>query len=239
VPRKARFFVADVPAHVVQRGNNRQAIFFAENDYRVYLGWLKDASQRYECAIHAYVLMTNHVHLRVTPRNADATSRMMQYIGRRYVPYVNREYRRSGTLWEGRFKASLVQGQRYLFSCYRYIECNPATAGMVAALADYPWSSFRCNALGQEDPCIEPHAEYLTLGRSGEDRQSAYRRMFSDPMDQKLVDELRGCLPTGTPFGNDRFREQIERTLRRKVGYSRRGRPRRPGEDEDGSNKRL
>ena len=214
-------------------------MFFAESDYRVYLGWVKDASQRYECAIHAYVLMSNHVHLLVTPPNADATSRMMQYIGRRYVPYVNREYRRSGTLWEGRFKASLVQGQRYLFSCYRYIECNPAAAGMVDAPVDYPWSSFRCNALGQEDPCIEPHAEYLALGRSGEDRQSAYRRLFSDQVDQKLVDELRDCLQTGTPFGNDRFREQIERTLGRKVGYSRRGRPRRPGADEDGSNKRL
>ena len=125
MPRKARFFVADVPTHVVQRGNNRQAIFFADNDYRVYLGWVGEASERYGCEVHAYALMSNHVHLLVTPQDAVALSRMMQYVGRRYVPYVNHEYRRSGTLWEGRFKASLVQGQRYLFSCYRYIELNP------------------------------------------------------------------------------------------------------------------
>ena len=233
MPRKARFFVADVPTHVVQRGNNRQAIFFADNDYRVYLGWVGEASERYGCEVHAYALMSNHVHLLVTPQDAVALSRMMQYVGRRYVPYVNHEYGRSGTLWEGRFKASLVQGQRYLFSCYRYIELNPVVAGVVNVPGEYPWSSFRCNALGQENRYIKAHAEYLSLGSSGEDRRSAYQSLFAEQVDEKLVEELRACVQTGTPFGNDRFREQIERTLGRKVGYSRRGRPRRPGDNAD------
>jgi len=173
------------------------------------------------------------VHLLVTLRDAEAMSQMMQYVGRRYVPYVNHEYRRRGTLWEGRYKASLVQGQDYLFACYRYIELNPVAAGMVDVPADYPWSSFRCNALGQADVCVKPHAEYLSLGKSSEDRQSTYRSLFADQVDPNLIEQLQACLQTGMPFGNDRFRRQIEQTLGRKVGYARRGRPRRPDDNEN------
>jgi putative transposase len=228
MPRKPRFFVADIPTHVVQRGNNRQAIFFADNDYRIYLGWLAEAAKRWSCAVHAYVLMTNHVHLLVTPQDREGVSRMMQYLRRRYVPYVNHEYGRTGTLWEGRFKSSLVQARSYLLACYRYIELNPVRAGMVEVPANYTWSSYRGNAIGEEDPILSAHADYLALGRSDSDRRSAYRALFATHLNQSTIMQLRESLQTGTPLGNDRFRAQIEHALGRAVGFSRRGRPKKP-----------
>jgi REP-associated tyrosine transposase len=132
MPRKPRMFVPGLPAHIIQRGNNRQAIFFKASDYRRYLTLLHEARDRYGCAINAYVLMTNHVHLLLTPDETTSVSRIMQYVGRKYVPYINLKYGRSGTLWEGRFKASLVQSSRYLLACYRYIELNPGYKGVRA-----------------------------------------------------------------------------------------------------------
>ncbi len=157
MPRKQRFFLAGVPAHLVQRGNNRQAVFYDDSDYRAYLGWLVEGAQRYGCAIHAYVLMTNHVHLLLTPRDRDSISRLLQYVGRRYVAYVNHRYGRTGTLWEGRFKASVIDASEYLLRCYRYIELNPVRAGMVDSPRGYRWSSYRANAQGAADPAVSPH----------------------------------------------------------------------------------
>jgi len=133
MPRKPRFFLPDIPAHLVQRGNNRQAVFYDEADYRAYLEWLVEGAKRYGCAIHAYVLMTNHVHLLAAPMERESLSGLLQYVGRRYVPYINHTNGRSGTLWEGRFKASIVDVSEYLLACYRYIELNPVRAGMVGA----------------------------------------------------------------------------------------------------------
>lgn len=231
MPRKPRFFLPDMPAHVVQRGNNRQAIFFADKDYRVYLGWVHEAAQRWGCVIHAYVLMTNHVHLLMTPQDSEAISRVMQYVGRRYVPYVNQTYGRHGTLWEGRFKASLIQSEAYLLTCHRYIELNPVRAGIVTDPGDYPWSSYRSNALGERNPVLSAHAEYLALGDSAEARQAAYRQMFGETLDDPMLKQLRASLQTGTPFGDHRFRERIEQTLGRKIGFASRGRPRKPAEE--------
>ena len=131
MPRKPRFFVPGLAAHVIQRGNNRQAIFFETADYELYLSLVCEGRDRYGCSIHAYVLMTNHVHLLLTPMEKSSVSRMMQYVGRHYVPYINAKYARSGTLWEGRFQASIVDSASYLLACYRYIELNPVRAGMV------------------------------------------------------------------------------------------------------------
>ena len=139
--RKPRFVLPGYPRHVVQRGNNRQACFFDESDYRKYLDSLAEAAHKYHCQVHAYVLMTNHVHLLVTPTTDEGISQMMQSVGRRYVRYFNGVYRRTGTLWEGRYKASLVQTDSYLLTCYRYIELNPVRAEMVPDPGDYPWSS--------------------------------------------------------------------------------------------------
>ena len=157
MPRKPRFFLADIPAHIVQRGHSREPVFFEDSDYRAYLTWLGEAAQRYRCAIHAYVLMTNHVHLLATPRDKQGIPRMMQYVGRRYVPYINHSYATSGSIWEGRYKASLIQDEPYLLTCMRYIELNPVRAKMARSPGQYRWSSYRTNAQGIEDKRITPH----------------------------------------------------------------------------------
>lgn len=223
--RKPRFFVPDVPVHVVQRGNNRQAVFFNDNDYRVYLDWLGEAATEHGCAIHTYVLMTNHVHLLMTPAESRSVSAPLQALGRRFVPYINHSYGRTGTLWEGRFKASLVQEEDYLLTCYRYIELNPVRAAMVESPADYPWSSYPANALGEDNSVLHPHPLYLALGADDAARRAAYRALFAAEIGSDGLTTLRACLKTGTPFGNDRFRAQIEQALGVKVGYNSRGRP--------------
>ena len=228
MPRKRRFFLPGVPVHVVQRGNNRQAVFFDENDYRVYMDWLGAAAGEHGSALHAYVLMTNHVHLLMTPSDKEAISATLQALGRRFVPYINHCYRRTGTLWEGRFKASAVQAEDYLIACYRYIELNPVRAGMVQRPEDYPWSSYRANAQGARDPHITPHPLYLAYGTDAPERQVAYRKLFQSHLDPDVVRNLRACLQTGTPLGNDRFRARIEQSLGVRVGYSARGRPKKP-----------
>ena len=154
MPRKPRFFVPGVPVHIVQRGNNRQAIFFEEIDYEVYLSLLMEAIDRYGCEVHAYVLMTNHTHILATPSEKISLGRMIQYVGRHYVPYINRKYGRSGTLWEGRFKAAMIETSAYLLACYRYIELNPVRAGMVRHPGDYRWSSYGCNGLQSHNGLI-------------------------------------------------------------------------------------
>jgi putative transposase len=228
MPRKPRFFLPGVPVHVVQRGNNRQPIFFDDFDYRAYLDGLKEASERWACRIHAYVLMTNHVHLLLTSDGADGVSRTMQYLGRRYVPYINHTYQRSGTLWEGRFKSSLVQTEAYLLACYTYIELNPVRAGMVKHPGHYRWSSYARNACGETNALITEHAEFLRLASSDQARREAYRALFTGEPCAQTLKEIRDCMQTGTPLGNERFREHIEATLGKCVGRTQRGRPKKP-----------
>jgi putative transposase len=165
--RLGRYFLPEQPLHVIQRGNDWQAVFFSDEDRVLYLGWLLAAAREHGCAIHAYVLMTNHVHLLLTPARADSLPRLMQSLGRRYVRYVNDAHRRTGTLWEGRYRAAPIDSEAYLLACCRYIELNPMRARMVRSPRDYRWSSYRANALGAADPLVRPHALYLTLGRSG------------------------------------------------------------------------
>ena len=226
MPRKPRFYVPGMPVHLIQRGNNRQACFFGDEDYRVYLDCLAEASQRYGCQVHAYVLMTNHVHLLMTPATDSAISRTMQDVGRHYVQYVNHTYRRTGTLWEGRHKASPIDSENYLLVCYRYIELNPVRAGMVNSPTDYPWSSYRHHAFAEPDPIVEDHALYHALGRTPEERTTAYRDLFRTHLDPAQIQALREATNVGVPLGNERFKEQIETALQCKVGHLRRGRPR-------------
>lgn len=225
MPRKPRFYLPGIPAHVVQRGNCRQAVFFDDSDYRAYLQWLAEGAAKHGCAVHAYVLMTNHVHLLISPSHPQAISRTLQYIGRHYVPYINHVYGKSGTLWEGRHKGCIIDGERYLFTCMRYIELNPVRAGMVDVPIDYPWSSHAANAAGQSDQLVVPHERYHGLGGTPTDRQTRYRELFRDALESKQLHDIRATVQTGTPLGNDRFRQQIEQTLGCKVGQSRRGRP--------------
>ncbi len=215
--RKPRHVLPGQALHLIQRGNNRQPIFFADNDYRFYHEVLDDAASRYECTVHAYVFMTNHVHLLLTPLTQTGPSRMMQSVGRRYVRYVNKAYQRSGTLWEGRFKSAIVDSERYLLACSRYIEMNPVRAGIVSSPQDYLWSSYRKNALGTHDDLLQPHSIYQRLGLNGSSRRAAYRKLFSVMLRQDEHEQIRLATEAGSVIGNDRFREQIETVLQCRI----------------------
>lgn len=215
MPRQPRPDLAAVPQHVVQRGNDRQACFFEEVDYRTYLTGLRQASQRYGCSVHAYVLMTNHVHLLLTPAASGGVSRMMQWLGRHYVGYVNARYRRTGTLWEGRYKSCLVDTERYLLTCYRYIELNPVRAAMVPTPGEYRWSSYHVNARGMGDPAVSPHLEYLRLGPDAASRQLAYQMLFDEVLTHERITEIRAYLQQQRALGSLRFQHQVEAMLGR------------------------
>jgi putative transposase len=230
--RRPRLSVVGVPQHVIQRGNNRQATFFAAEDYRLFLACLSEAAHKHACSVHAYVLMTNHVHLLLTPNQPDAVSRTMQDVGRRYVQHVNFSYGRSGTLWEGRFKASLVDTQRYFLACCRYIELNPVRAGIAKAPQDYPWSSYRHYALGQRDGLLSEHEEYQALGATALERQVAYRDLFSNSIVGTDLQEIRETGNSGWPLGSQRFKDEIEAVLKRAARPPQRGRPRTSGSRE-------
>ena len=225
MPRKPRMVVPGVPCHVIQRGNNRDVCFYSEQDYQFYLECLRSACKRYRVSVHAYVLMTNHVHILMQPDDEFGISRVMQSVGRRYVQYINRTYRRSGTLWEGRYKSSLVNAEEYLLACYRYIELNPVRANMVTHPADYRWTSYRYNGQGEKHEWLRPHPVYLALGLDDKERQACYRSLFDVNMEPGIIDVIRRSAQFSMPLGNDRFKAQIESAVGRKLGQSKRGRP--------------
>ena len=196
MPRRPRSISPNIPVHVVQRGNNRRSCFRNYRDYRAYLAALREASSGYGVSVHAYVLMTNHVHMLVTPARDVSVSRMMQQLGRKYVSYFNKAHGRTGTLWEGRFRSSVISSYRYLFACYRYIELNPVRAGLVECARDYEWSSYRFNAMGRASNLIEPRSEWLGLGTSGRQRSAKYSLMFSD-VSNDYDDQIRIALKKG------------------------------------------
>lgn len=211
--------------HLIQRGNNRQGCFYTEDDYRFYLEWLQTYAKDTGCAVHAYVLMTNHVHLLLTSSTAGGAGEMMKRLGQRYVQYVNRTYRRSGTLWEGRFRSCLTQEESYVLGCYRYIELNPVRAGMVEHPGEYQWSSYRANAQGEASSVLRPHESYRRLGTDEQARHTAYRELFRYQLDSGLVDEIREATNGNYVLGSSRFQEQVARALGRRVVRGRSGRP--------------
>ncbi|KJB91109.1 transposase [Skermanella aerolata] len=231
MPRRPRLSLAAMPFHLIQRGNNRGACFFAESDYTFYLNELKAACQAHRASLHAYCLMTNHVHLLLTPAEADGPSLVMKRLGQRYVQYVNRTHGRSGTLWEGRFRSCPVGEEAYLFACARYIESNPVRANMVAQPADYRWSSYRANALGQPDPSVTPHELYEALGSTPEARLSAYRELFRQYPDQSQIEEIRSATNGGFALGSETFQQHIANLTGRRTW---RGHPGRPASREVG-----
>ena len=226
MPRRARIRFAGIPQHVIQRGNNRAACFFADEDNRTYLDSLQQGAKRYGCDIHAYVLMTNHVHLLATPADDESLTGMMRYLGSCYVQYVNYTYKRSGTLWEGRYKSSLIDSERYLLTCYRYIELNPVRAGMVKGAGDYKWSSYSAHALGQTNELIQDHSCYLALGTTEEARRAAYQALFRHQVDEETLTGIREAVNRGTALGSERFKDEIEAALARSVRPGTVGRPR-------------
>ncbi len=225
MPRRPRIHLPGVPLHIVQRGHNRDACFFAEEDFQAYRHWLGEALKESGAELHAYVLMTNHVHLLMTPKQSEDISRIIISLGRRYVQYINKTYRRTGTLWDSRYKSSLVQEDHYLLLCQRYIELNPVRAGMVNDPAHYRWSSYRANGLGQSDLLIMPHSVYSNLDTDEAARLTAYRALFRHELDDEAVADIRLALNQGQPLGNGRFLDTIERMTGQRREVRPRGRP--------------
>jgi len=209
MPRRARFCPAGYPAHVIQRGNNRPAIFTCDADLAAYAHWLADGAERFEVAVHGWAFMTNHVHLLVTASTDTGLSKLMQFLGRLYVRQFNYTYTRSGTLFEGRFKSSLVQEDHYLLTCLRYIELNPLRAGMVTDPGDYRWSSYGAHAFGVHARLWTPHPLYLGLGNNQKARQQGWRELIKEPLDVEVLSRIRHCAHTGLVLGTESFREQV------------------------------
>ena len=206
--RKPRLNLPGVPQHVVQRGNNRQPCFLREPDYMHFLNDLNTESSRNECLVHAYVLMTNHIHLLVTPKHGDGVSKLMMGLGRKYVRYFNDFSERTGTLWEGRFKSSYVISPEYCIACYRYIEMNPVRAGLVSHPGNYPWSSYRVNGMGAKSKLISPHDTWLGLGKCNEERTQMYRSLVGLPLDEGVLSEIRSGFAKGNSLGLKEGRER-------------------------------
>lgn len=226
MPRQPRYLVPDIPQHVIQRGVNRQAVFFDEGDYQLYLATLFDAAEQFGCQIHAFALMTNHTHLLVTPMAERAIPQVIQAIGRSYVQAINKKHDRTGTLWEGRYRASPVQDDLYFLTCQRYIELNPVRAGMVSDPAEYRFSSYCHNALRNCEPCLSPHPVYLALGSTPGTRRAAYRRLFRDHFDDENLGMIRKATNACLVIGDDAFQDRMENVLGRPVRPGHRGRPR-------------
>ena len=229
--RLPRYTLPGQPQHVILRGNNRNDIFVAEEDYHFFKECLEKAAKEHGCNIHAYVLMTNHVHLLLTPQLENSISKMMQSIGRRYVQYFNFRQKRSGTLWEGRYKSTLIDSERYLLTCYRYIEMNPVRAGMVSKPGEYPWSSYLCHAEGESDAVITEHDLYIALGRNKEERQQAYRSLFDSVLNEEDINAIRAATNSGWALGDGAFKERMTLQTARRMNPLPKGRPRRISQD--------
>ena len=225
MPRKPRFFLPDVPCHVVQRGKNRSPVFFESSDYYFYLDKLREALIKYNVALHSYVLMTNHIHLLMTAKDKTSISLLMQYVGRFYVPYINHKYQFSGSIWEGRFKSNLIESERYLLACMRYIEENPVRAKMVSKPEEYLFSSFHSNAEGQKNILISEHEVFMRLSDDKDKRHLFYSQLFNQKLDDDALNQIRLGCQSGTPIGSSDFKAEIELAIGRKIGKLQRGRP--------------
>lgn len=226
--RLPRYVIPNQPQHIIQRGNNRQVIFAADVDYQFFRNALVDAATKHGLQIHAYVWMTNHIHLLATPLFENSISKVFQSVGRKYVQYFNYTYRRSGTLWEGRYRATIVDSEQYLLKLMRYIELNPLRANMTGHPAAYPWSSYTYNAEGKSGlnyDWLVPHEEYLRLGQNSTERQEAYQQLFITEIDSSDLAQIRECTHKGWALGSQRFVEEIERLGNRQASSKGLGRP--------------
>ncbi len=213
--RYPRPVLANVPLHIIQRGNNRNPCFFSRSDYQVYLTMLAESASEHGCGVHAYVLMTNHVHILVSPTKSTSPANMMKGLGERYVQYVNRRYGRSGTLWQGRFRSCLVDNEQYFLVCQRYIELNPVRAKIVSHPIDYEWSSYRTNAHGERGKVITPHLLYISLAGNEMDRQASYRALFQEAIPDSMLEQVRHATNRNTAFGSRRFMDETGVVLAR------------------------
>ncbi len=227
MPRRKRIYLPGMSYHLVQRGNNREACFRAPEDFQNYLDLWREKSRRYEVAVHAYCLMNNHVHFVVSCADSTAISNTMKDVGSRYARHFNVCYERTGTLWEGRHRSSLIDTDNYLLTCYRYVELNPVRAGIVASPALYAWSSYRCNAWGDAS-WLTPHPVYDALGGDDVHRRVSYRALFEQTFERGALDLIRVAAHYSQPVGDENFRRTLSTRFNIAFGYLAHGRPRRP-----------
>ena len=236
MPRKRRLFIPDLPQHVVQRGVDRQPVFFSDSDCARYLNTFSEYAERRNISLHAYCLMTNHTHLLVSAKEKGALSACMQELGRKFVSTTNRIRSRTGGLWEGRFYAGYLEPEGYLLRCMRYIELNPVRAKMVANAGAYRWSSFSANATGRENVMITPHPVYQKLGDTQEARAYAYRKLFDEEpegVDRSVIDEeIRSATRQGVLIAGTTYAADVARRLNREVTAKPRGRPKKKGPEK-------
>ncbi len=223
--RLPRLSVPGYPHHVIQRGNNRQPIFLDEADRQQMLQLLESLSRQFEVAIHAYVLMDNHFHLLLTPQTPEGVPRMMQAVGRRYVRYFNDRHGRSGTLWDGRYKSTLVETESYLMACMAYIDLNPVRAGLTVQARDYPWSSHAHYAGLRPDRLVTPHPQYWALGNTPFAREAAYARLVQEGLPLSQQQALTESVLKGWALGGPDFMAQLQKKTERRLSKSRAGRP--------------
>lgn len=226
--RLPRLVIPQQPHHVFQQGNNRQPVFCDGSDFQAFLGWLRDAARQCKVAIHAYVLTQHQVHLLATPADAEGLGRMMQWVGRHYVPYFNRRHGHLGTLWQGRFKASVIEAPRYLLACYRYLETQPVRAGLAASAAQYPWSSCAHHVGTAVDPLVTDHPLYWSLGNTPFEREAHYSALLEQALPPEQVALLDAALLKGWVLGDAAFQQSLAQQVNRRVAPARRGRPRKP-----------
>jgi putative transposase len=225
MPRRARLRIPGLPLHVIQRGNNKSACFRDDRDCRVYLSLLDQLSPLYGCAIHAYVLMTNHVHLLLTPDRAQGASDLMKHLGQRFAQFVNRKYDRTGSLFEGRFRSCIVDSDGYLLTCYRYVEMNPVRAGIVEHPSGYPWSSYAANAEGCASDIVVPHPLYLDLARDPVERCARYRALFQAVENPSELVRIRNATKCGGVLGRESFMDELPEPIRGRATQGSPGRP--------------
>jgi putative transposase len=223
--RQPRLVLPDQPHHVLQRGNDNQPIFRDDDDHRRFLEFLRESAKFYRVAIHAYVLMPNHVHLLATPSDEDGLAAMMQKVGRLYVPWFNNKYGRSGTLFQGRFRTSVIDANAYFLACVRYIELNPQRNQLAFDPLEYPWSSYAHHAGVRPDPLITDHAKYWELGNTPFQREAAYIELAQQGMSGQELDAINAAVLKGAPLGSHAFMLELERKTKRQILPAKRGRP--------------
>ena len=226
MPRPLRILLPNTPHHIVQRGHNRQVVFVADDDYNYYRANLIHFKNELGCRIYAYCLMTNHVHLVVDPGdNPDSLSLLMKGVAGRQTRYVNKFEGRSGSLWEGRFKSSVISTTDYLAPCCRYIDLNPLRAGIVAEPGEHRWSSYCCKALGKKDPVVDCDESYLSSGHNRQERQAAYRQYVCDTIPEGEIKLIREALQRGQLTGDEKFRREVSQRLGIRISNKGPGRP--------------
>lgn len=223
--RLPRLIVPNQPHHVIQQGHDSQLIFREPEDYQRFLGWLRESAREFKVAIHAYVLMPNHLHLLATPADEGGLAQAMQRTGRYYVPWFNAKYGRSGSLFQGRFKTSVIDAAPYFMQCSQYIEFNPVRTQVAGDALAYPWSSYAHHAGVKPDPVITDHALYWALGNTPFQREAAYKELVERPLTARQLEAIGHALLKGWPLGSDAFKRELQNKAKRQVLPAKRGRP--------------